>query len=137
MPPSIHPVTCVLATGKSRAPIAAQSNEPITLDDSDEEEATAEADQAQPGPRRTTRSTAYKGPADVFKVMPNMGSSALSLPSYEIFSCCLSMAVQDEHARPARSTLAAAAEGAHVTGVGLIKLEFQQCVSCGVRLWRA
>ena len=45
--------------------MAAQSNEPITLDDSDEEEG---AGQAQPGPRRMTRSKAYKGPADTFKV---------------------------------------------------------------------
>lgn len=38
------------------------------LDDSDEEG----AGQAQPGPRRTTRSNAYKGPADTLKVPPQI-----------------------------------------------------------------
>ena len=31
----------------------------------------AGADKAEPALRRTTRSTAYKGPADTFKVMPS------------------------------------------------------------------
>ena len=113
----------MLVTWENGEPTAAQSNEPITLDDSDEEAATVDADPAQPGQRRTTRSNAYKGPADVFKVMPNRRSSSQSLPSYRIVLCCLSMAVQGEHARPARSTVAETAEGANAPDLGLIRSE--------------
>jgi hypothetical protein len=45
-----------------------QSNEPITLDDTDDEDGTAAAGQAGMAPRRSTRSNIYKGPTDIFKV---------------------------------------------------------------------
>ena len=45
-----------------------QSNEPITLDDTDDEDGAAAAGQAQAASRRSTRNNIYKGPADTFKV---------------------------------------------------------------------
>ena len=45
-----------------------QSNEPITLDDTDDEDSAAAAGQARAVPHRSTRSNIYKGPADTFKV---------------------------------------------------------------------
>lgn len=49
--------------------VVAQNNEPITLDDTDEEEEGAAGEApAGAGPRRSTRSNAYRGPTDMFKV---------------------------------------------------------------------
>ncbi len=53
---------------EEQALLYVQSNEPITLDDTDDEEGDAAA-QALPAQRRSTRSNAYKGPADIFKVL--------------------------------------------------------------------
>lgn len=45
-----------------------QSKEPITLDDTDDEEGAAPAGAAAGRLRRALRNNAYRGPADVFKV---------------------------------------------------------------------
>ena len=65
-----------------------QSNEPITLDDTDDEDGAATAGQAQAAPRRSTRSNIYKGPADTFKV-PSCHSVCRPNGSLDrTLSCC-------------------------------------------------